>query len=106
MKQLKKHFKICFITGLIFLSASKANSQVIIALLFGDKLNSDKLEFGLSGGLNQSDISNFPDAKSKSAFNLGLYLNAKLSGNWFLRVEAVPKFPTGVTELKPYSLNN
>jgi hypothetical protein len=106
MKHLKKHFKTCFIIWLICLSNFKANSQVIIALLFGDKLNSDKLEFGLSGGLSQSDISNFPGAESKSGFNLGLYLNMKLSDDWFLRIEAVPKFPTGVAELKPYTLNN
>src|SRR3954466_8859109 len=84
-------FKILFI-GLICLSASQAHSQVIIALLFGDKLNSDKLEFGLAGGLNLSHISNISDTKNRSGFNLGLFLNIKLDDNFFLRVEAVPKF--------------
>ena len=86
--------------------APRANCQVIIALLFGEKLNSDKLEFGLAGGLNQSHISNFPNASSKSGFNLGLYLDFKLNQTWYLRVEAVPKFPTGVSKLKTYSLQN
>src|SRR5215203_99333 len=106
MQPSKKHCKIFFIVWLACLCASKADAQVIIALLFGDQLNSDKLEFGLSGGLNQSDISNFSDAASKSGFNLGLYLNFKLNNAWALRIEAVPKFPTGVSGLKPYSLNN
>jgi hypothetical protein len=103
---IKKNFRIFFLFSFIFLKVSSAHSQVIIALLFGDKLNTDKIEFGLSGGLNQSFISNFYDASSKSGFNLGLYLNFKLSEKWFFRVEAVPKFPTGVKELKPYSLND
>src|SRR4051794_19583425 len=103
---LKALFKILCIISLICLSASQVHSQVIIALLFGDKLNSDKLEFGLSGGLNLSSISNLTDTKIRKGFNLGLYFNIKLNDDCFLRVEAVPKFPTGVTKMKPYSLND
>src|SRR6478609_475394 len=103
---LKISIRILCISGLICLSASQVHSQVIIALLFGDKLNSDKLEFGLAGGLNLSHISNISDTKNRSGFNLGLFLNIKLDDHFFLRVEAVPKFPTGVSEMKPYSLND
>src|SRR3954451_2882637 len=106
MQLLKAPLKIVCIVGLICLSASQAYSQVLIALLFGDKLNSEKLEFGLSGGLNISHISNLADTKSRNSFNLGLYFNIKLNDNCFLRVEAVPKFPTGVAKMKPYSLND
>src|SRR4051794_20250857 len=102
---LKNCFKVLFIAWLLCLSVSQAHSQVIIALLFGDKLNSDKLEFGLARGLNFSHISNIADTKNRSGFNLGLFLNIKLDDNFFLRVEAVPKFPTGVSEMKRYSLN-
>jgi hypothetical protein len=35
----------------------KANSQVLISLLLGDKLNSEKLKFGLDGGVNFATIS-------------------------------------------------
>jgi hypothetical protein len=104
--QLIKRYKLILFIALIFLVSSKANGQVIIALLFGDKLNSDKLEFGLSGGFNSSHISSVPDSKSKNGFVLGLYLDFKLSPGWHLLVEAVPKFPTGVSKLKPYSLDN
>jgi hypothetical protein len=106
MLLIKLFFKILFIAGFFCFAATPAHSQVIIALLFGDKLNSDKLEFGLAGGLNVSSISNFTDTKTRNGFNLGLFLNIKLNEDFFLRVEAVPKFPTGVTKLKPYSLND
>lgn len=85
---------------------SKIHSQVLIALLFGDKLNSDKLEFGLAGGLNLSDISNLPGSHVKAGLNLGLYFNIKINDRWYIRPEAVPKFPTGVSKLKPYSLGD
>ena len=106
MRLIKLFFKILLIAGFFCFVATPAHSQVIIALLFGDKLNSDKLEFGLAGGLNVSSISNFTDTKTRNGFNLGLFLNIKLNEDFFLRVEAVPKFPTGVTKLKPYSLND
>src|SRR5690348_7416208 len=106
MHLLQIHVKKFFILCAVFLCTSQAKSQVIIALLFGDKLNSDKLEFGLAGGLNLSDISNFYDTKIKSCFNLGLYFNIKLNNSWFIRAEAVPKFPTGTSKLSPYTLND
>ncbi|WP_394774213.1 hypothetical protein [Flavobacterium sp.] len=46
--------------GLLLLIAlfcmAPARSQVLISLLFGDKLNSPFLEFGLDGGINLSTI--------------------------------------------------
>jgi hypothetical protein len=99
---LKKVFNVC----VFCLCVSQVNSQVIIALLFGDKLNSDKLEFGLAGGVNLSNISNFYDTKTRGSFNLGLYFNIKLDDRWYIRAEAVPKFPTGASELNPYALHD
>lgn len=43
---------------------------------------------------------------SKSGFNIGLYFNIKLNDDWCIRAEAVPKFPTGASKLKPYSLSD
>jgi hypothetical protein len=89
-----------------FFITTKSESQVIIALLFGDKLNSGNLEFGLTGGWSLSKISSFPDAKSKGGFNLGLYFDVKLSDRWYFHPEAIPKYPTGISKLEPYSLGN
>src|ERR1700744_2807672 len=80
-------------------------SQVLIALLFGDKLNSDKLEFGLTGGPNFSSISN-SSANVKSGLGLGLYFNFKLSDKWFFHPEALPKSPFGGKNLPVYPLND
>ena len=63
--------------------AVNANSQVLIALIFGDKLNSPSLEFGLTAGLSLSTINNIPEAKYRSALNLGLYFDVRIKDNWW-----------------------
>jgi hypothetical protein len=80
-------------------------SQVLIALLFGDKLNSDKLEFGLLGGPNLTSISN-SNANGKVGLGLGLYFNIKLSDNWYFHPEALPKSPFGGKDIPVYALND
>jgi hypothetical protein len=104
--QFKNYCRNIFLLTVFVFITSKSESQVIIALLFGEKLNSGKLEFGLTGGWTISNISSLPESKSKNAFNLGLYFDIKLSDKWYIHPEAVPKYPTGVTKLKPYSLGN
>jgi len=100
----KSQLSIFFIV--LFLSVKvPVKSQVLIALLFGDKLNSDKLEFGLLAGPNFSNISN-SDAQWKAGLGLGLYFNIKLSDNWFFHPEAVPKSPFGGKSIPVYNLND
>src|SRR4051812_14156587 len=106
MLQLKSSSKKIFVLLILTTCTTLVHSQVLIALLFGDKLNSGNLEFGLTGGLNVSKISNFYNTKARGGLNLGLYFNIKLNDRWYIHSEAVPKFPTGATKLKPYSLND
>jgi len=61
--------KLFFIFLLTF-SIQQAYSQILISLLFGDKLNSEKLEFGLDGGFNFSQMSNFESSKPLTTFNV------------------------------------
>ena len=85
-----------------------AQSQVLISLLFGDKLNSDKIKFGLDGGINFSNVSNLPTSKTSTNFNIGFYFDFKLndnSDNWFLHSGVKVKSTMGA-EMSPYSLEN
>ena len=59
-------------------------SQVLIALLLGDKLNNGKMEFGLDGGLNFSSISELDANKWKRDFNLGFYFDIKIKNQRIL----------------------
>lgn len=94
--------KKIFLSLLLLVIGKLATAQVIIALLFGDKLNTGKLEFGLFGGPTFSNLTNM-DAKYKPGFNLGLYFNYKISDNFFLHPEAIAKEALGAEGIAPYS---
>ena len=78
---------------LVFSFTQKANSQVLISLLLGDKLNTEKLKFGLDGGLNYSTISNIDPSRYRPNFNLGFYFDFLLKKD--------PKYP-GMSPFSTY----
>ena len=82
------------------LTLSAAQGQILISLLFGDKLNSDKIEFGLDGGLNITKLSGFQSAKPLAAFNLGFYFDIKIKNQWFLTTGVQVKSNVGLDGLK------
>jgi hypothetical protein len=86
----------------------KANSQVVISLIFGDKLNSDKIRFGLDGGVDFSNITNIDPSKFTPGFNLGFYFDIRLKENkpWYVHTGLLLKSPLGADGIKPYSLDN
>jgi hypothetical protein len=82
-----------------------AQSQVLITLLLGDKLNSDKLEFGLEGGLNFSKISGLETANYHPDWNLGFYFNFQMSDSWYLNTGVLVKSKLGINKLTNGDLN-
>jgi hypothetical protein len=78
---MHKKFYILLVISLLSINMSKG--QVLISLVLGDKLNSDKLEFGLDGGFNWSNISNLENANVQRNFNLGFYFNIKMKEKLF-----------------------
>src|SRR5918993_5607462 len=90
-----------------FFSATTGNAQVIISFLLGDKLNSDKVDFGLDGGLNWSTLNGLPNAKSLLGFNLGFYFDIKMKNPaWMWNTGVIVKSPMGAEGLPVYSLND
>jgi len=94
------------LTVLLFVIGSTANSQVLISLLLGDKLNSDKLEFGLDGGINYLNMSNSPGDKYLFDWNLGFYFDFKIKPKLFIHTGVIVKSKMGTAGIAPYSLNN
>lgn len=85
----------------------EAKSQILISILLGDKLNSDKLEFGLDGGLNLSDIKGNSDASYTGRFNLGFYFDLKLKNpSWMVHTGVIVKSTMGSKDLPVYDLGN
>ena len=97
--------KNLLIVALLLFSFS-ANSQILISLLLGDALNSDKIEFGLDGGVNFGNIANLESSKSLAMFNLGFYFDIKLKNQLMLHTGVIVKSTQGANQITPYSLDN
>lgn len=89
-----------FITFLLI--AHTASSQILIALIFGDKLNSEKLEFGLNIGANYSDIKNVAHSSNQRGLNMGMTFNYKFSKNFHLNPALYFAYPMGARGLNIY----
>lgn len=86
--------------SIVFLFFSYAiHSQVLIALLLGDKLNNGSMEFGLDGGINFSQISNMDSNNRLNTFNLGFYFDIRMKNQWFLHTGVLVKSNLGLKDL-------
>jgi outer membrane protein with beta-barrel domain len=84
---------------LLILSSQVGKSQVLITLIFGDKLNSDKIEFGLDVGYNFSTMTGFESTKTYNSLNLGFYFNFLLKNDWYLSTGVLVKSDVGLRDL-------
>jgi len=89
--------KFILIISLFFISIS-SQSQILITLLLGDKLNSDGLEFGLVGGGNWSRISGFETKQHLSTFNLGFYFDIRIKNQWSVYTGVLVKSNLGTNK--------
>ncbi|HSY62520.1 MAG TPA: hypothetical protein VK796_11620, partial [Cytophaga sp.] len=89
---------------LISLFAYQAQSQVLISLLLGDKLNSDKVEFGLEGGANFSHIYSLQSTKYIPNYNLGFYFDIQIKKSWRLYTGVLVKSTLGTNHLSASDL--
>ncbi|PBJ16072.1 porin family protein [Flavobacterium sp. ACN6] len=93
---------------IMLLSMASVRSQVLISLIFGDKLNSPFLEFGLEGGINLSDISDLNSSGTNPGFNLGFYFDIRSRQNpaWMINTGVIVKSPMGARHIPVYSLED
>jgi len=80
----------------ILLTCTYANAQVLIGLLFGDKLNSPRTEFGLNLNLNHCNISDISNPEYKRALGFGLFFDFKITDNWVFGSSLFFLSPKGV----------
>ena len=97
-------FRTIFITLCLLLSAQSAASQVLISLIFGDKLNSDAVEFGLEGGFAFSQTGALDADEHLRTFNLGFYFDIRLKKSWRLYTGVLVKSKLGVEDLSDADL--
>lgn len=94
--------KITLIVLILTMSVSMVQSQVLISLLFGDKLNSETIKFGLDGGMNVSSISGLDSKKPLVTWNLGFYFDFMLKKNphWYLHTGVLVKSTMGAKDIE------
>jgi len=92
---MKKYYIIII---LLFVGGA-AQSQVLITLLLGDKLNSDGLEFGLEGGVNWANISGLETNNFARKWNLGFYFDIRMKNQWYFYTGVLVKSNMGVDKL-------
>lgn len=106
MKNLSK--KLVAIGAFILMISiyQTAQSQILISLLLGDKLNSPNLEFGVEGGFNRSWLSGIDESKGLGNFHLGFYFDIRMKNNLWLNTGVRVKSNGGAKDLNPYPLND
>lgn len=92
---MKKLILVLFVMA----SAQVSHSQIIISLIFGDKLNTDAIEFGLDGGLNISGMTGFESSSPVLDFNLGFYFDFRLKNQWYINTGVEVKSAVGLDKL-------
>jgi hypothetical protein len=91
------------IIGLLLLSFifNTADSQVLIAILFGDKLNTGKMEFGITVNPIFTNITGV-DGDYRNGLALGIYFNFKLTEKFFIHVDGIAKGAFGEEHIATY----
>jgi len=104
---MKSKLKLSVLTILLCLSA-QVKGQVLISLLFGEALNTDKIEFGLVGGFNRSWIYDLDDSKGLNSFNIGFYFHfmLKQNPNSFLSTGVLVKSNVGASGMPTYPIGD
>ncbi len=97
--------KFVSIIVLSFLFSFKCDAQILISLLFGDKLNSDKIEFGIAAGASYSNTTVPEVSRGIGGLSLGFYFEFKLDDKWSIAPSCQVLSTMGATGITPYPLN-
>jgi hypothetical protein len=99
-------FRLPLIVIFVFVSFGHVRSQILISILFGDALNSEKVEFGLKGGINRSYLHDVPEANGLNNFNLGFYFHLYMKKNAYLSTGLMVKGTVGASGMNTYTIGN
>jgi hypothetical protein len=91
---------------LLILLPSVSNGQVLITILLGDALNTEKIEFGLVGGWNHSSIYSIEESKPLNSLDLGFYFHILVKNNSYFSTGVLVKSSVGGSGMPVYSMND
>jgi hypothetical protein len=102
---MKTLTRISIISFLLLFSLT-LKAQVLISLVFGEALNTPKIEFGMIGGLNRTYLSDISNSEGKNYFNLGFYFHVNVKNNSFISTGVLVKSSVGATGMPVYSIGD
>lgn len=82
-----------------------ARAQVLIGLLLGDKVSSQRFHLEFNVGANLANLSGIADTKVNSGFMLGLGGEWRFAGNFMLQPELLPFYNAGAKNMPPGGLD-
>jgi len=97
---MKKHLMVLS----FFFISTVMQGQVLISLIFGEALNSGKIEFGLEGGYNWSKITKLDSKNYLGSYNLGFYFDIRLNSPWYIYTGVLVKSNLGTDKLSKNDL--
>jgi hypothetical protein len=83
----------------VLLAPKRAQGQVLISLLLGDKVSSEKFHLGINVGLNLADLFGMDGTKMRTGFNLGILGEWRFAKNWYLQPELGVFYYAGANKL-------
>ncbi len=97
-----KVLKFTMIFSLSMVSITTANAQAaLLALIFGDKVASEKFHLSIDAGINISSMPGFEKQKALTGFYFGLGTFIKINDKWALTPEFKPLSPRGARGVLP-----
>lgn len=98
--------KIIIVALFVLLLAPAAHSQVLLGLLFGDKLVSENFELGVRLAGNLSSLTNTVDSQMELGLALGLYGTIKMNEKFALQPEVFFRCSMGARGISPVLLGD
>ncbi len=87
------------VLALLGLVPTAAHGQILLGILFGDKLVSERFHIGLNAGFNISNLVGVSDTDLKTGLMLGLVAEWRMGGRLYLQPELLPFFKAGAKSL-------
>ena len=85
---------------------SRAPAQVVLAMLFGDKLASDNFNIGLEIGMNLANVTDLSGAAFARGTLFGLFGSWRFSEHYHLFTGLIPLSAKGAKDADPIPLND
>lgn len=97
---------ILLLTVFLFSGVQEARGQLLMGIIFGDKLNSDKLEFGLTVGINYAYLHDLEGTTAKRGLQFGSYFYFMPREKHSIHAELLAFSDHGASDLEVYQVEN